>query len=56
MSIIEVNVAGFQFTRCEPDVPGGNGRRAWRVTRTHHKPRFHAGRLVRKWAPRFGVA
>jgi hypothetical protein len=56
MSIIEVNVAGFQFTRDEPDVPGGNARRAWRVTRNRHQPRIHAGRLMRKWAPRFGIA
>ena len=51
MSIIEVNVAGFQFTRCVPDVPGADGRHAWHVSRVHH----HMPR-IRRWAPRLRVA
>ena len=54
MPIIEVNVAGFQFTRCVPET--GSGRHVWHVTRPHHTHRFHAARLVRKWAPRLRVA
>jgi hypothetical protein len=52
MSIIEVNVAGFQFTRCVPDEPEGDGRHAWHVAKVHHLPWLHAPRLMRKWAPR----
>jgi hypothetical protein len=48
MTIIEVNLAGFQFTRCVPDVPGGDGRRAWHVSRVHHVHRVHAGRRMRR--------
>jgi hypothetical protein len=47
MAIIEVNFAGFQFTRCVPDVPGGTDRHSWHVSRM---------RLVRRWAPRLRAA
>ncbi|HZA08586.1 hypothetical protein [Mycobacterium sp.] len=51
MSIIEVNVAGFQFTRCTPDAPGTESP-AWHITRIHHIPRFP----LRRRAPRLRVA
>jgi hypothetical protein len=51
MSIIEVNLAGFQFVRCVPD--GSNdGRHAWHVSRVHHMPRLH----MRRRAPQLRVA
>lgn len=52
MTIIEVNLAGFQFTRCVPDVPGGDGRYAWHVSRVQHLPKPHLG----KREPRLRVA
>ena len=52
MTIIEVNFAGLQFTRCVPDVPGGDDRYAWHVSRLHHLPRLN----MRRRAPRLRVA
>jgi hypothetical protein len=45
MAIIEVNVAGFQFTRGVPQA-----RHGWHVR--HHLPRLH----MRRWSPRVRVA
>jgi hypothetical protein len=56
MPIIEVNLAGFQFTCCVPDVPGSTGRYAWQVSRVHHAPRIRLGRRMRWWAPRPRIA
>ena len=53
MTIIEVNLAGFQFTRCVPDAAGPEGRHAWHITRAYHLRRLHAGR---RRAPRLRVA
>jgi hypothetical protein len=47
MPIIEVNLAGFRFTRCVPDAPDDDGRHAWHVSRVRHLPRLH----FRRWAP-----
>ena len=64
MTIIEVNFAGFQFTRCVPNVPGQGDRYAWHISRVHHLPwvlgwvhmgRF-AGRFARRLDPRLRVA
>jgi hypothetical protein len=52
MTNIEVNLAGFQFTRCVPDVPGGDGRHAWHISRVHHLPRLH----MRRRAPELRAA
>jgi len=41
VSIIEVNLAGFQFTRGVPEVPAGAGRRGWHVSLVHRVPRLH---------------
>jgi hypothetical protein len=46
MTNIEVNLAGFQFTRCVPDGPGQDGHNAWHISRVHQLPRVHAGRLL----------
>jgi hypothetical protein len=56
MSTIEVNLAGFQFVRCVPDVPGGGDRRAWHVSRVHQMPLINAGRRMRRWVPRLRAA
>ena len=55
MTHIEVNLAGFQLTRCVPDAPGREGRHAWHISRVHHLPRVHAGRFLRRRATRLGV-
>jgi hypothetical protein len=56
MTNIEVNLAGFQFTRCVPELPGQDGHHAWHVTRMHHVPRVHAGRLLRRQVARLRYA
>ena len=60
MTIIEVNFAGFQFTRCVPDVPGRGDRYAWHISRVHDLPWVlrwvHAGRFARRRDARLRVA
>jgi hypothetical protein len=60
MTIIEVNFAGFQFTRCVPDVPGRGDRYAWHISRVEHLPRVHlrrfAGRSARRRDQRLRIA
>lgn len=64
MTIIEVNIAGFQFTRCVPDVPGQGDRHAWHISRMHHLPWVldwvlgwvHVGRFACRRDPRLRTA
>ena len=60
MTIIEVNFAGIQFTRCVPDVPGGGDRHAWHISRVPHLPWVlgwvHVGRFGRRQDPRLRAA
>ena len=56
MAIIEVNLAGFQFTRCVPDTRDSGTRQVWHFSGVPHPPRIHKVRRMRRWLPRPRVA